>query len=236
MPIRAITFDFWRTLFRNTNGVERQQARVRALAEATALPEETVASAFKTTWAEFDRTHREDQQTLGPADALRMTLAELETTVPSDTAARLTAAFAEAVLDHGPVPIEGALDALRAAAERFPVGLISDTSVSPGASLRKLLARYGFLDYFQATAFSDEVGVAKPQRPMFEAAARGLGVHPNELLHVGDLEYTDVRGAQALGAKAALFVADNREFLPVTQADYIFHSWQDFVDVLPRLD
>jgi len=84
-------------------------------------------------------------------------------------------------------------------------------------------------------AFSDEVGVAKPQAAMFETAARGLGVNPSELLHIGDLEPTDIEGARAIGAKAALFGGENPKYVGATQADHTFVTWPDFVGALPEI-
>ncbi|MCP4644328.1 MAG: HAD-IA family hydrolase, partial [bacterium] len=94
---------------------------------------------------------------------------------------------------------------------------------------------HGFIDHFGALAFSDEVGVAKPQAKMFETAARGLGVRMDELLHIGDLEITDIVGAQAVGAKAALFTGENDRHLNATKAEYTFETWQAFVEALPSI-
>ncbi|MBI4558663.1 MAG: HAD family hydrolase [Candidatus Hydrogenedentes bacterium] len=235
MPIRAITFDFWRTLFRDANSEERQRLRVDAFTEATGISPEVAAEAMKITWKEFDRHHKEEQRTLRPEDAVRLTTEALGICLEPAIAHELAHTFATAILIHSPVPIEGALDAVRAAADRFPIGLLSDSGVSPGSSLKALLERHGFLPYLKVLTFSDEVQVSKPQSLMFETAARSLGVNPSELLHIGDLEYTDVVGAHAVGAKAALFAGDNTRHLGATQADYTFTSWQEFINGLTEI-
>jgi putative hydrolase of the HAD superfamily len=143
--------------------------------------------------------------------------------------------FGTAIFAHPPVPIAGALEAVRAAAERVPIGIISDSGMSPGSSLRHLLDEHGFTPYFQALTFSDEVGVAKPQAPMFERTAAALGVAPQELLHLGDLEPTDIRGVQAVGGVGALFAGANDRFADQTQAEHTFYRWDDFVAALPTL-
>jgi len=107
--------------------------------------------------------------------------------------------------------------------------------LSPGSSLRTLLERNGFLPYFQSVIFSDEVGVSKPHALMFETCARGLGVDARDLLHIGDLEMTDVAGAKAIGAQAALFAGDNARHLEGTTADYVFMKWGEFIEALPGL-
>ena len=233
MPIRAITFDFWRTLFRDNDASKRQEVRVAALIEVTGRSRKKVESAFDVTWKEFSRFHIEEQRTLRPEDAVRLTLDALGESVTTDVFQQLTDVFATAILEYPPVPIDGALEAVSTAAQLVPVGIVSDSGVSPGSALRQLLARNGFEDHFAAMAFSDEVTVSKPQALMFETAARGLGVQPQELLHIGDLEPTDIVGAKQINARAALFAGDNDRFLGNTTADYTFTSWHDFVAMLP---
>lgn len=233
--IRAITFDFWRTLFRDANSAKRQHLRVSAFAQATGVRESDVAAAMQQVWKEFARCHREEQRTLYPEDAVRLTAEALGVSLSPEQACHMAEVFATAILVHPPEPIDQALDAVRAAAELRPVGLICDSGVSPGRSLRHLLERHGFLEYMKVLVFSDVVSVSKPQRPMFEAAARGLNVGLNQLLHIGDLEHTDIVGAKAVGAQAALFVGDNDTYLGQTTADHTFETWRQFIQCLPRL-
>ncbi|MFO7858893.1 MAG: HAD-IA family hydrolase [Ectothiorhodospiraceae bacterium] len=56
--------------------------------------------------------------------------------------------------------------------------------------------------YFVASFSAVHVGVAKPERPMFEAAARGAGVPMERLIHVGDDPVSDVSGAAQHGLRA----------------------------------
>lgn len=235
MKPRAITFDFWRTLFRDAHSDERQALRIRAFMAATGTTETDTREAFNVWPLEFYRVHMEEQRTLTPRDALDMVCAKLGVTLAPETADELTEVFASAILEYQPLPIDGALDAVRAAAERVPVGLVSDTSISPGRCLRRLLDWNGFTPYFQCMTFSDELGVAKPRAPMFERTATALGVPTSALLHIGDLEPTDVVGIHGVGGVAALFCGDNTRFHGNTKAEHVFASWPDFIDALPDL-
>lgn len=234
MSIAAITFDFWGTLFRDAHGEERQRSRVDAFVAATGAPREAAARALDDAYREFFRVHIEEQRTLRPSDAVRMTCETLGITTDAPTADGLSQRFATAVLAYPPVPVEGALDAVRAAAARFPAALISDTGMSPGSSLRQLLDRHGFTEHFSVLTFSDHVGVSKPKAPMFERTAFALRVAPSALFHIGDLESTDVAGIQNLGGKAGLFAGVNTRFLGHTNADYTFTDWRQFIDLLAR--
>ncbi|MBX7256544.1 MAG: HAD family hydrolase [Candidatus Hydrogenedentes bacterium] len=236
MPIRAITFDFWRTLFHEAKDPEqRRLIRIRAVCEATGASPESARAALQTSEREFMQHHIELQRTLGPEDAVRIVMREVGVKLSPEVQQHLAEVFATAILHFPPIPIDGALDAVAAAAKRGPVGVISDSGLSPGSSLRTLLERNGFLPFFDSVVFSDEVGVSKPHARMFDTCAQGLGVAPSELLHIGDLETTDVVGAKAVGARAALFAGDNDRHVANTTADYVFKHWRDFLEVLPDL-
>jgi len=79
------------------------------------------------------------------------------------------------------------------------------------------------------------VGVSKPRPQMFEQAAARLGLRPSEILHIGDLEPTDVAGIHGVGGTAGLFAGDNAKFLGNTRAEYTFTTWREFIERLPEL-
>jgi putative hydrolase of the HAD superfamily len=234
--IEAITFDFWRTLFFASAGSrERFDARVRLIAEHTGLTPERVAPAFETVSGEFLRIHIVEQRTPHPREAIPMMSDRLGHRIDPAAGEALAEAIAGVFLTHPPGAIPGALDAVRAAAALVPVALVSDTGMTPGSPIRRLLEREGFADHIRVFAFSDEVGVAKPQAAIFHHAARGLGVPATSILHIGDLEPTDVAGALNVGAQAALFCGDNKRYAAGTRATHVFDSWPGFIDALPGL-
>ncbi|MBX3179487.1 MAG: HAD family hydrolase [Candidatus Hydrogenedentes bacterium] len=235
MSIRAITFDFWMTLFEERNRHERHACRVEAFCKATGAPREETSQALRAAHDYFFHIHEHEQRTLTPRDAVDMVCDALGIALDPEEADAMADVFGTAIHVFPPVPIPGALDAVKAASERVPVGLISDSGMSPGASLRKLLDDNGFTPHFTVLTFSDEVGVAKPQAPMFHRTAAALGVAPSELFHVGDLEPTDIRGVQAVGGVAALFAGANPRFASDTRAEHTFHRWEEFLDLLPGL-
>lgn len=235
MAIRAITFDFWRTLFRHTHSDVRRQGRIEDFCRETGADPAAADRAMAFAEAEFTRIHLGDHRTLGPDDAVRIMAGRLGIVMAADSEKRLAHDFARGILDPPPPIIDGAAEAVRAAARRHPVGIISDTGFSPGHYLREILAANDLLDVFEVLVFSDEVGVSKPMPAMYERAAEGLGVRPDELFHLGDLEMTDIVGAHGVGAKAGLFAGDNERFVNETSADYVFRSWREFIEWLPEI-
>jgi putative hydrolase of the HAD superfamily len=65
-------------------------------------------------------------------------------------------------------------------------------------ALSERLAALGILPFFDAVVTSAEVGAAKPDRLIFDAALRRLAVHRSRALHVGD-SAIDREGAEAAG-------------------------------------
>ena len=237
MSIRAVTFDFWGTLYREIEaaGGVRMRKRALALAEATGVPLADAERVLLAAAREFGHVHIAEHRTLTPHDAVHLATTALGTTLSDDTVGALAEFFATIILEHPPVPVEDALDAVRAAAARVPVGVISDTGISPGSSLRVLLERDGFMPHLRHLSFSDEVGVSKPQALMFTRTAEALGVAADELLHLGDLEPTDIAGVRALGGQAGLFAGVNAGFLAVTRAEHVFTTWREFLGQIDRL-
>ena len=233
----AVTFDFWGTLFADIDDAPhvRTAIRVDAFTEATGLSRENVEAAHNNAGRAFMKHHIEKQETLTPRHAFDMMCEACNVTFSDDDANAMIETFATAILHAPPKVIPEAVEAVRETAERAPIAIISDAGMSPGSSLRVLLDNEDILDVFTVTVFSNEVGVAKPQRPMFETAAEGLGVGIHELLHIGDLEPTDIDGAIGVGSQAALFTGHQDKYLEGTRAHHHFPSWADYRSKLASL-
>jgi FMN hydrolase / 5-amino-6-(5-phospho-D-ribitylamino)uracil phosphatase len=85
------------------------------------------------------------------------------------------------------------LSELKWFAERFVVIAITNGNAN--------LHTIGIADLFDDIVTSVNVGVAKPARPIFDAAVRRAGVAPQETLHVGDHAESDIQGARDAGMR-----------------------------------
>ena len=108
-----------------------------------------------------------------------------------------------AAFDPAVEPREGALAAVEAAAERGPVGVLTNCVV-PELAGRTLL-RAGLRDAVDATVTAAGCGWRKPHRGAFEAVARRLGAEPSSLSHVGGTDAD--AGATRVGGR----LLDTRE-------------------------
>jgi len=237
MATKAITFDLWDTLIddesdepkRAAQGLrskfnERRHLVWEALNEIEPIDMEKVRLAYATADAAFRVVWHDQHVTWEIADRLRVVLSGLGRSLPDDVFARIVKAHEEMEVDIPPDPIAGAGEALDDLAGRYKLCIVSDTIVSPGRCLRELLEIHGLKQYFSGFAFSDEVGHSKPHRSMFESAARQMGCEIAEMMHIGDRDHNDVKGPQALGMKAVLFIAKRANDRDTTSAEAICAS------------
>lgn len=94
-------------------------------------------------------------------------------------------------------PIERNISMLRELRKRHFLGLISNTNPTHIEWIRR---QYGFLDLFDRLTFSYDVGVLKPEAPIYDAA-RGE-FDPADIWFVDDME-ANVQGARQLGWHAS---------------------------------
>jgi putative hydrolase of the HAD superfamily len=94
------------------------------------------------------------------------------------------------VLDHH-VPL---LSELHTA---LKLGVCSNFTHTPAAV--RVLEEAGLAPHLDAVVVSEEVGVRKPRKEIFDEALRRLGVSASEAVHVGDNLAADIGGAAAAG-------------------------------------
>ena len=93
------------------------------------------------------------------------------------------------------------LDAIRSRGIR--VGYVSNTLTSPDR-MRRRLAEFGLLDHAEATVFSVEHRVRKPNPEIYRLALRLMDAEPSDVVFVGDRVREDVRGPQSVGMRGVL--------------------------------
>jgi putative hydrolase of the HAD superfamily len=236
-PPRAVLFDYGHTLvdFRRTEQALLEAYRqIRDRIEAAAymeVPElldlvERVTGAVDRMIEDSYAARRLEE--LDQSVLLRESFAAIGFDLPDDVLEHVVA------LDHSAysnsitveAPTLATLDSLKASGYRM--GLVSNVTLRPSL-MREDLKRLGLDAYLDATVFSSEVGVRKPDPRIFREALERLGADPTETAFVGDRRIDDVSGSQAVGMRAI----QTREFRQETEPEHV--APDATVDSLPEL-
>ncbi len=104
-----------------------------------------------------------------------------------------------ALLGQQAILLPGALETVRAVAARLPVVIVTNGIT---AVQKSRIARSPLKDVISGMVISQEIGAAKPDPAIFNAALRLLGIRPQDALMVGDGVNSDIRGANNAGIDA----------------------------------
>jgi len=234
--IRAVTFDLWNTLLTGTPGAVEIRSRFwrEVIVErGLDIGDDLLHGTLSMLPTRFDEEWRAGRQ-YGPTEALADCFTAFGDRLASEDRDALAAAFEAASYELKVAPVADAADVLSAvAATGVAVGIISDTTLAVGRHLRTYLDQHRILQHVTFAAFSDEVGVYKPDPAIFRVALDGLGIDdPTTVAHVGDLLRTDVAGARAMGMVTVRFrgVVDDPE--DGAEADHVIDRLADLSVVL----
>jgi len=189
--MRRIVFDFGGVLFRWRPAalLQRLWPARAADADAAAHWAQQVFQGPGGDWAEFDRG--------------AITADEASARICARTG--LAAAEMQALIEAVPAelaPIDASVALLeRLHATGVPLHYLSNM---PAPFARHLAARHAFLARFASGVYSSELLLAKPDRRIYDEAARRFGAGPADLLFLDD-HAPNVAAARAAGWQALLF-------------------------------
>ena len=102
-------------------------------------------------------------------------------------------------------PLEGVVETLEfLRSDGVRIGLVSNCA----ADVPRVWSSTALAGYFDYTAFSCDLGTAKPQPEIYFAAIENLGLSPGEILYVGDGSDEELTGAVRCGLKPILVRVD----------------------------
>jgi len=236
--IEAVTFDLWNTLFTNRNYTEvRVNFLFGALGEnGISKSRDAIRKAYiyaseqaQTVWETENYRH------MTSTEKLETILEIIDARLPKETNDEVIKGFEEAIWSDPPSLKKGVKRTLETLAPSYRMGIISDAGITPGRIAREVLRLRGILNYFESTVFSDETGVCKPHRSMFDTILRQLESKPSNAIHVGDLLHTDVAGAKKAGFKSVWLRTNDAELSGVVRPDYIIEEIPQIIDILEEL-
>lgn len=235
--IRAVTFDYWQTLLWEEPG-GLQSGRVAAWAglfeeAGIAVPEGSLDAAHASAFELASASWRAGRQYTAE-HAGRHVVEHLGIAVPPDVAEAVVEAFSSAgrrTVLHVTEGLEDALQRLKS--QGVKIGIVCDVGLTPSPVLRDHLAERDLLHWFDAWAFSDEVGHYKPGPQPFQHVLSALGVDdPTTAAHTGDNRRTDVAGARAMGMTSVRYTGVFDDQTEHPEADLVVASHLEMLDRL----
>ncbi len=224
--IRAVTLDFWGTLY--DNGPDMAPRYVSLLADALGgVPSGSLRSAFDHAESLAGEVGRMGFRLSLPAQ-LAVLLDQLQTSLRPRSRDRLIWSMENALLDSSPTLVEGGRQVLETlSSEGYALAIISDTGITPGRVIRQVMERDDVARFFHHWTFSDELGVNKHRKQPFLSTCLALGIAPEETLHVGDLPETDIRVARQAGLRVALATYISHRYDGESEADIVLAKLGD---------
>ena len=186
MPVKAVLFDAYGTLVRD-EGLMLVPGRIVADHSLSATVDEVFRAWIDGYW---DATQRVPFRTLREIqrDILATVLRRFD--VGADPAPYVDLFFELTTQ----VELFPEVPAVFAALGRTRTAIVSNAD-------REHLAAWTFTLPVEVVVVSEDVGAYKPDPRVFRTALERLGLAPYEVLHVGDSEVDDVKGARAAGMR-----------------------------------
>jgi len=110
----------------------------------------------------------------------------------------------------------------------YKLSVVSNFDHAPTA--RKLLGKFGIMDFFEHIVISEEVGWRKPHRKIFEFALLRLGENASDVIFIGDNPEADIMGSSDCGIDS-IWVKRKEQF---TRAEpkFIIKDLQDLKELI----
>lgn len=232
--LKAITFDFWNTLYKSPADTAVAEQRARdfqrvLLDQGLDYSLEILSESFRRAWKEIYTLQRVYGQDAGPRGQVKHILQMLGVN-PTKHWDDLYQAYAGALLKQPPEINEGVREILESLRGHYRMAVICNTGATPGVYLRQLMRADQIRDHFDTLVFSDEVALAKPSPGIFRMALSQLECGQEHAMHVGDDPITDVIGAKKAGLKA-VWLAPKADW-PVPEADYHIKKLSELLNLL----
>lgn len=228
--IKAVYFDGDQTLWDFEALMRRSLAAT--MAQLLALRPETAGLDLDVESVVADREAVAEELRGAETNLERIRLAAFSRTLSrlglqdDDLAAQLNGYYLEHRFDNVEL-FPDVVDVLTVLSRSYVLGLLSNGNGYP--------ERSGLGGRFVAVVFSQDHGVEKPDRKLFDIAAVEVGCGPGEVVMVGDSLRNDVRGAQDAGWRAIWLNRDGRDRRDGYEPDAEISSLVELQDALNSL-
>lgn len=234
--IRAVTFDFWGTLYVDGPAAGRRRrlrleyARDFFIGMGAKVTGRQLTYAFEILHHDMEHLRRVQQVGLTADDTGRRLARIVAVELEQQQAAKLGELLSAAGREQPPRLLPQAKRLLAALHGKVKLALICDTGLTLGHDLYAIMEADRIVQLIDHFTFSNQTQTAKPTLRQFHHTLGQLGCSPAEAVHVGDLEDSDVAGALAAGMRAIRIVHPGQD--RATAADAAVENIGQVLEVL----
>jgi putative hydrolase of the HAD superfamily len=236
--IKGVTFDCWDTILVDdeSNNREIKENLIKVMGEhGRTISKKKMDQLFMEEEEDY-RIHVVSEKKTRDSHARTLAIIKLaKIDLPERVIDEIADYSDRTALNSPPPAVSGIKDALEELSRRFKLAVICNTGWHSGEVVRELLHDYGLTKYFQYLSFSDEVGLAKPHRHMFEYTLDRMDINPEEAVHIGDSEYSDIVGASNAGMKTILYAGINKSYENDNSADITIRDYNKLAEIIKKL-
>lgn len=230
--LKAITFDFWDTLYKAPAGQELLDRPISVFHQllqqlGRTVEPDRIRSATQDCWRYAHEYQLQYGLDITPRGHIDHILQVLQMELTREEWHQAYQVYTNVLREKPPQLNDGVAETLPRLAEKYKLGVICNTGISPGKILREIMKADDIFRWFECLTFSDEVKWAKPNVKIFNYTLENLHVKNSEAAHVGDDLKTDVTGAKMAGMKAIWLASQPLECL--TDCDYRVNSIAELV-------
>ena len=236
MPLKAVVFDVYNTLFRNDTSSWMDTFRDICRIQQLSVSHEE----FWTCWKSFEvrfrqtRTDLEHPEKSPPFKTYEAAWREAFVNAFKTLGVRGDAETAAQMCVEGLAsrePFDGTLLFLEHVKAHWKTAVLTNAD---NASILPLLQGHGLS--FHTVLTSEMVGAYKPAPTGFHRILKEIGVSPQEAIYVGDTLYDDVHGAKRAGLEAVWISRNGGDPDPkLLQPDYRVSSLEELKEILDSL-
>jgi FMN phosphatase YigB (HAD superfamily) len=235
----GISFDFWNTLFGNGDEPLRYKRRLEyfhnVISTYTDTGHSSIEKAFRASTKFFIHEWQNNFRTPTAPERIQYMADFLSVDIDKSDIEKTADFFGQLIFSIPPEVNAENIKIVRQLSENYPIGLISDTGYISGKYIRQFLAEHDLVSHFTSLVFSDEQKHSKPHLSVFELTCQKLKVSCTKLIHIGDLEKTDIKGAHTAGAIAIKFTGWSDNTSDHSIADYILHDYQSIKKTIDHI-
>lgn len=235
----AISFDFWNTLYADGDESQRKIQRMAYFRELAnryrQLTDLETEAAFLAASNFFLDEWKTRFRTPTATERIEYMARQLGIQFRQQDVMQLAEVFGNMVFQIPPQEISDVKRMIGTLSRQYRLGIISDTGYISGKYIRRFLIRENMHHHFRSMIFSDEQAHSKPHEYVFIKTAAALNVPIDRLVHIGDLERTDVSGAIGAGCVAVKYIGVHNDQNELNRAEYILENYGSLPDILKKI-